>query len=204
MEKIFNQKSFHYFFWTPLGSRIIIQINYFFNFTLSCQLFDHCSHCLPPVSLTPVTNLPPVSVELVAKFNSPPVPKMIREKIWSKKSRDTVPLKGLKIRALCVDRGSGELPLEHPPPLFGWIHGIFPFLCSQTTFRLDLLFPVMLFTTTVPEMVLSRRHYWSPNFPPFVPFLSLPGKKNILWMNKNRIHAHSSCLCFCLLYYRLL
>jgi hypothetical protein len=29
MEKIFNQKSFHYFFWTPLGSRVSIWINFF-------------------------------------------------------------------------------------------------------------------------------------------------------------------------------
>ncbi len=39
-EKIFNQKSFHYFCWTPLGSRVIIQINFSFKFILSCQQFD--------------------------------------------------------------------------------------------------------------------------------------------------------------------
>jgi hypothetical protein len=52
MEKIFNQKIFHYFFWTPLRS-------------------SNCSHCLPPSSLTPVANLPPVSTtlaKLVEKF----------------------------------------------------------------------------------------------------------------------------------------
>ncbi len=52
MEKIFNQKIFHYFFWTPLPS-------------------SNCSHCLPPASLTPVANLPPVSLTTVA--NLPPV-----------------------------------------------------------------------------------------------------------------------------------
>jgi hypothetical protein len=45
MGKICNQKNFHYFFWTPLGSRVSIKINF-------CQLFDNCSHCLPPVSIT--------------------------------------------------------------------------------------------------------------------------------------------------------
>ncbi len=34
-EKIFNQKFFFDFFWTPLGSRIIIY-NFFFSFILSC------------------------------------------------------------------------------------------------------------------------------------------------------------------------
>jgi hypothetical protein len=77
MEKVFNLKNFPYFFWTPLGSRVRIKITFFFNFILSCQQSDNCSHCLPPVSftgvidtggnlplplLTPVANLPPVSL----------------------------------------------------------------------------------------------------------------------------------------------
>jgi hypothetical protein len=49
MEKIFNQKIFQYFFWTPLHSSI-------------------CSHCLPPASLTPVANLPPESLTTVANL----------------------------------------------------------------------------------------------------------------------------------------
>jgi hypothetical protein len=36
--------------------------NFFFKFILSFQEFDNCSHCLPPVSFTPVANLPPVSL----------------------------------------------------------------------------------------------------------------------------------------------
>ncbi len=36
MEKIFNQKIFYYFFWTPLGSAV----SKFFKLILSCQQFD--------------------------------------------------------------------------------------------------------------------------------------------------------------------
>jgi hypothetical protein len=85
MEKVFNLKNFPYFFWTPLGSRVRIKINFFFNFILSCQQSDNCSHCLPPVSftgvidtggnlplplLTPVANLPPVSLIPVVHLDS--------------------------------------------------------------------------------------------------------------------------------------
>ncbi len=56
IKKIFNQKSFHYFFWTPLSSRVSIDKQV--NFKLSAVWY--CSHCLPPVSLTPVANLLPV------------------------------------------------------------------------------------------------------------------------------------------------
>ncbi len=72
MEKIFNHKFFYYFFLTHLDSIVSIQKNcFFFKFILSCQQFDTCSHCLLPVSLTPVANLPPVSTilaKLVEKF----------------------------------------------------------------------------------------------------------------------------------------
>ncbi len=60
--KIFNQKNFHYFFWTPLGSRVSILINFVFKFILSCQQFDNYSHCLPPVSTT--------LAKLVEKFDA--------------------------------------------------------------------------------------------------------------------------------------
>ncbi len=66
MEKIFNQKNFHYFFWTPFGSIVSILINFFFKFIWSFQQFDNCSHCLPPVLFTPVANLPLVSLIPVA------------------------------------------------------------------------------------------------------------------------------------------
>ncbi len=36
-------------------------MNFFFKFILSCQQFDNCSYCLPPVPFTPVANLPLVS-----------------------------------------------------------------------------------------------------------------------------------------------
>jgi hypothetical protein len=74
-----------------LGSRVTIEIIFFFKFNLSCQQFDNYSHCLPPVSfatgviytggefaadvvdtsgnlplvsLTPVANLAPASTTL--------------------------------------------------------------------------------------------------------------------------------------------
>ncbi len=66
-------------------------IKNFFKFILSCQQFDNCSYCLPPVanlppvslipvaispaSLTPVAILPPVSTTLakmVGKFGGAP------------------------------------------------------------------------------------------------------------------------------------
>jgi hypothetical protein len=73
MDKIFNQKNLRYFFWTPLGSRVSTYIDnfFFFKFILSCRQSDNCYHCLPPVSSTPVENLPLVSTRLakpVAKF----------------------------------------------------------------------------------------------------------------------------------------
>jgi hypothetical protein len=53
---------FHYFFWTPLGSGVSREIDFFFKFilSLSCHQFDNCFHSLPPVSFTPVANLLPV------------------------------------------------------------------------------------------------------------------------------------------------
>jgi hypothetical protein len=71
MEKVFNQKNFHYFFWTHLGSRVSIKKIFFFKSILSCQHFDNCSHCLPPALLKPVANLSPVSLTTVVKL--PPV-----------------------------------------------------------------------------------------------------------------------------------
>jgi hypothetical protein len=88
MAKIFKQKNFNYFVWTPL-SRIV---NIYINFCLQVYFKDVCSLILillfaagvvdtggnwPPASLTPlvsltlVANLPPVSstlAKMVEKF----------------------------------------------------------------------------------------------------------------------------------------
>jgi hypothetical protein len=72
MEKIFNQKNFHYFFGLLWEVELAYRYIFFFKFILSCQQFDTCSHCLPPVLFTPVANLPPVSTtlaKLVEKFD---------------------------------------------------------------------------------------------------------------------------------------
>ncbi len=128
------------FFWTLLGSRVSIQIIFFFKLILSCQQFDNCSHCLPPVSFTPVANLPPVSTtlgKLVA--NLIPVVHLdlrispqIFEKIWnglngilwgwggnwfmkktrSKKSRDTVPIRNNNKKLVAAGP-----PLDRPAEL---------------------------------------------------------------------------------------
>jgi hypothetical protein len=74
MEKIFNQKNFNNFVWSPLGGRGNIYINFCLQGHFQVSAARYCSHYLPPaatVSLTPVANLPPVSTtqaELVAKF----------------------------------------------------------------------------------------------------------------------------------------
>ncbi len=71
IEKIFNQKNFNNFVWSPLGSRGNININFCLQVHFQVSAAWYCSHYLPPVSLTPVANLPPVSTtqgELVAKF----------------------------------------------------------------------------------------------------------------------------------------
>jgi hypothetical protein len=73
-EKIFNQKKFRNFlFFVHL---CVVELAYrqifFFRFILSCQQFDNCSHCLPPVSCGKFAtgvddtfgNLPPVSTTL--------------------------------------------------------------------------------------------------------------------------------------------
>ncbi len=56
MEKIFNQKSFNYFFCTPLGSRVNKEIRFFLQVHFQVLAVWYCSHYLPPVSLTPVAN----------------------------------------------------------------------------------------------------------------------------------------------------
>ncbi len=60
MEKIFNQKNFHNFVWSPLGSRGNIYLNFCLQVHFQVSAAWYCSHYLPPVSTTPLANLPPV------------------------------------------------------------------------------------------------------------------------------------------------
>ncbi len=62
MEKIFNQKNFNNFVWSPLGSRGNIYINFCLQGHFQVSAAWYCSHYLPPVSMTPVANLSPVSL----------------------------------------------------------------------------------------------------------------------------------------------
>ncbi len=51
--RIFNQKFFNYFVWTPLGSRVNIYINFCLQVHLKVSAVWYCFHYLPPVSLLP-------------------------------------------------------------------------------------------------------------------------------------------------------
>ncbi len=66
MAKIFKLKNFNYFFWTPLGSRVNIYINFCLQVQFKVTAAWYCTHYLPPVSLTPVANLLPASLIPVA------------------------------------------------------------------------------------------------------------------------------------------
>ncbi len=66
MEKIFNQKNFNNFIWSPLGSRGNIYINFCLQVHFQVSAAWYCSHYLPPVLMTPVANLPLVSLIPVA------------------------------------------------------------------------------------------------------------------------------------------
>jgi hypothetical protein len=70
MEKIFNQKNFNNFIWSPVGSRGNIYINVCLQVHFQVSAAYYCSNYLPPASLTPAANLPPSTTqgELVAKF----------------------------------------------------------------------------------------------------------------------------------------
>jgi hypothetical protein len=65
MEKIFNQKSFLYFFWTPLDRSVSIKINFSFKFIFSSLILFPLFAAgvvdiggnLPQALLTPVANL---------------------------------------------------------------------------------------------------------------------------------------------------
>ncbi len=66
MEKIFNQKNFNNFIWSPLGSRGNIYINFCLQVHFQVSAAWYYSNYLSPVSMTPVANLPPVSLIPVA------------------------------------------------------------------------------------------------------------------------------------------
>ncbi len=58
MEKIFNQKKFNNFVWSPLGSRGNIYKNFCLQVHFQVSAAWYCSHYLPAVSMTPAANLP--------------------------------------------------------------------------------------------------------------------------------------------------
>jgi len=71
--KIFNQESFYYFFWTPLGSTVELAYRYIFSFkfTLSCQQFDIFPNVCPKFAASVVetgVNLPQAPVDIGGKF----------------------------------------------------------------------------------------------------------------------------------------
>jgi hypothetical protein len=138
MKKIFNQKNFNNFIWSPLGSRGNIYLNFCLQvhrFTSSgvCslilfQLFapgvndtggkfaagvvDTCGK-LPPASLTPAANLPPVSLTPVA--NLPPV-STTQGELVAKFATGVVDTGG-KFAAGVVDTGGNLPPVANLPPV---------------------------------------------------------------------------------------
>jgi hypothetical protein len=100
MEKMFNQKSFKYFVWAPLGSReninVFLQVSSLFPLFATAGavdtggkithggVVDTCSN-LQPVSLTPaalVTNLPLVSLITVVHLDLLISPRIF-DTIWN-------------------------------------------------------------------------------------------------------------------------
>ncbi len=70
MEKTFKQKNFNNFVWTPLVSRVNIYVNSCLQVHFKVSGVWYCYHYLPPVSTTPVANLPLV-VSLIPVAMSP-------------------------------------------------------------------------------------------------------------------------------------
>ncbi len=66
MKNIFNQKNLNNFVGTPLDSTLNIYKKFCLQVNFKVSAAWYCSHCLPLVSLTPVGNLPPVSLIPVA------------------------------------------------------------------------------------------------------------------------------------------
>ncbi len=140
-QKIFKQKNFNYFVWTPLSSRVNISI----NFCLQVSFKDVCSLILillfaagvvdtggnwPPASLTPLANLPLVSltpvanfspvsltlakmVEKFAKVGSGSASKRVKSRIWMIRIRSTG-CTALVLILVFVFRGMRRMTGESP------------------------------------------------------------------------------------------
>jgi hypothetical protein len=96
MKKIFNQKSFDYLVWTPLGSRFKI-----YKFFPSSSLQGASSMVLFQLFTAGINTGGKFATNIVdtggtprifEKIRNVPLGKMIRERNRRKKSRDTVPL----------------------------------------------------------------------------------------------------------------
>ncbi len=64
--KNLQSENFNYFVWTPLGSRVNININFCLQILFKESAAWYFFHILPLVSMTTVANLPPVSLIPVA------------------------------------------------------------------------------------------------------------------------------------------
>ncbi len=93
-----KKRKFLLFLWTPLGSKVSIQINFFIQVRFKLSAADNWSHCLTPVSLIPVVHLdsrisPRIFEKILNGPNGIPPETESWKKNRSKKSCDTVPLK---------------------------------------------------------------------------------------------------------------
>ncbi len=84
---LFGHKNFNNFIWSPLGSRGNIYINFCLQVHFQVSAVWYCSNMLPPVSLIPV------AICHRHRYYQGLGGRWFMKKTWSKKSRDTVPLK---------------------------------------------------------------------------------------------------------------
>jgi hypothetical protein len=71
--KNLQSEIFLLFLWNTFGVVKLAYRKNFFKFILSCQQFDNCSHCLPPVSLIPVVHLDlQISPQIFEKIQNGP------------------------------------------------------------------------------------------------------------------------------------
>ncbi len=111
MEKIFNQKNFNNFVWSPLGSRGNLYINFCLQVHFQVSAAWYYSHYLLPTSLTPAANLPPVSLSPVA--NLPPV-STTQGELVAKFAAGVVDIGG-KFAAGVIDTGGNLPPVSTTP-----------------------------------------------------------------------------------------